>query len=172
MSPRGGARPGAGRPKGQGKFGETTRPIRIPESMIEQVQRFVQLKGYQLPLYASKVSAGFPSPADDYLEGALDLNEHLIAHPAATFFVRVSGDSMIGAGIHSGDILVVDRSLEATSGRIVVVALDGELTVKRLRVEGREVQLLPENPSYPSIRVHEEHGLHVWGVVTSVIHTF
>jgi DNA polymerase V len=170
MSPRGGSRPGAGRPRGQGKYGEPTRPLRVPESMVERVQRFVQLKGYQLPLYASKVSAGFPSPADDYLEGALDLNEHLIDHPAATFFVRVSGDSMIGAGIHPDDILVVDRSLEATSGRVIVVALDGELTVKRLHINGEGVQLLPENPAYRPIRVSDGEQLHVWGVVTSVIH--
>lgn len=170
MAPRGGTRPGAGRPKGQGRFGEPTRPIRIPESMVAQVQRFVQLKGYQLPLYAGKVSAGFPSPADDYLEGALDLNEHLIAHPSATFFVRVSGDSMIGAGIHPDDILVVDRSLEASSGRIVVVALDGELTVKRLHIGPEGIRLLPENPAYAPIPIQEETGLHVWGVVTSVIH--
>ncbi|MEO5343807.1 MAG: translesion error-prone DNA polymerase V autoproteolytic subunit [Gammaproteobacteria bacterium SHHR-1] len=170
MSPRGGPRPGAGRPKGQGKFGEPTRPLRVPERLVNEVLRFVQCQGYRLPLYASKVSAGFPSPADDYLEGALDLNEHLIAHPAATFFVRVSGDSMLGAGIHPDDILVVDRSLEASSGRIVVVALDGELTVKRLHINGQEVRLLPENPAYAPIVLREEGELHVWGVVTSVIH--
>ena len=170
MSPKGGARPGAGRPKGQGKYGEKTRPLRIPESMMEQVLRFVQLKGYQLPLYGCKVSAGFPSPADDYLEGALDLNEHLIAHPAATFFVRVSGDSMLGAGIHPDDILVVDRSLEASSGRIVVVALNGELTVKRLHIGRDGIQLLAENPTYSPINLQEGSELHVWGVVTSVIH--
>lgn len=171
MSPRGGARPGAGRPKGQGKYGEPTKPLRIPESMVEQVLRFVRLKGYQLPLFSSKVSAGFPSPADDYLEGMLDLNEHLIQHPAATFFVRVTGDSMIGAGIHADDILVVDRSLEATSGRIVIVALDGELTVKRLHMAADDIRLLPENPAYQPIVIKEENELHIWGVVTSVIHS-
>lgn len=158
-------------PKGQGKYGEPTKPLRIPESMVEQVLRFVQLKGYQLPLFSSKVSAGFPSPADDYLEGMLDLNEHLIQHPAATFFVRVTGDSMIGAGIHADDILVVDRSLEATSGRIVIVALDGELTVKRLHMVADDIRLLPENPAYQPIVIKEENELHIWGVVTSVIHS-
>jgi DNA polymerase V len=170
MTPRGGARPGAGRPKGQGKFGEPTQPVRVPERLVEAVLRFVQLKGYQLPLYGCKVSAGFPSPADDYLEGALDLNEHLIQHPAATFFVRVSGDSMLGAGIHPGDILVVDRSLEANPGRVVIVALNGELTVKRLFIGKEGIQLLAENPAYPPIAVREGEGLHIWGVVTSVIH--
>lgn len=169
MTPRGGARPGAGRPKGQGKYGEKTQPLRVPESLLEPVLRFVRLKGYQMPLYGCTVSAGFPSPADDYLEGTLDLNEHLIQHPAATFFVRASGDSMLGAGIHPGDILVVDRSLEAVPGRIVIVALDGQLTVKRLHIGREGIQLLAENPAYPPIAVREE-GLHLWGVVTSVIH--
>ena len=170
MPPRGGARPGAGRPKGKGKYGETTKPLRIPESMIEQVLSFVQHKGYQLPLYSCKVSAGFPSPADDYMEGMLDLNEHLIQHPSATFFVRVTGDSMIGAGIHANDILIVDRSLEAASDRIVIAALDGELTVKRLHVGPEGTRLLPENPVYDPIEIKEESELHIWGVVTNVIH--
>jgi DNA polymerase V len=90
---------------------------------------------YQLPLYANKISAGFPSPADDYIEMKLDLNTHLIKHPAATFFVRVSGDSMLNAGINSGDLLIVDRSIEPVDGKIVIVALNGELTVKRLSIK-------------------------------------
>ena len=116
------------------------------------------------------VSAGFPSPADDYLDQKLDLNEHLVKHPAATFFVRAIGDSMLGAGIHSGDLLVVDRSLEATSGRIVIAALDGELTVKRLREQGETVYLLPENPNYETITVKAESDFEIWGVVTAVVH--
>ena len=88
---------------------------------------------YKLPVFLGRLPAGFPSPADDYIEGKLDLNRHLIKHPAATFFVRVSGDSMTGAGIHSGDLLVVDRSLEAIDGNVIVAALDGDLTVKRFR---------------------------------------
>ena len=170
MTPRGGARPGAGRPKGQGKYGEKTKPVRIPERMVEQVLHFVRHGGHALPLYGSKVSAGFPSPADDYLEGTLDLNQHLVKHPSATFFVRASGESMLGAGIHPDDILVVDRSLEATSGRIVIVALEGELTVKRLHIDAQGVRLLPENPAFSPIEVKEEDTLHIWGVVTNVIH--
>ncbi len=170
MSPRGGARPGAGRPKGQGKFGEPTRPVRIPESLVDAVLGFVQTRGYQLPLYGCKVSAGFPSPADDYLEGMLDLNEHLVQHPSATFFVRAIGESMLGAGIHPDDILVVDRSLTPTSGRIVIAVVDGELTVKRLHLSPDATRLLPENPAYPPIEIREGAELHVWGVVTSVIH--
>jgi DNA polymerase V len=136
--------------------------------MADAVLAFVQTKGYQLPIYGCKVSAGFPSPADDYLEGTLDLNEHLIQHPSATFFVRVSGDSMLGAGIHPDDVLVVDRSLEASSGRIVIAVVDGELTVKRLHIASDGVRLLAENPAYPPIEIKEDAALHVWGVVTPV----
>lgn len=123
------------------------------------------------PLFASGVSAGFPSPADDYVEGRLDLNQFMVKHPAATFFVRVSGDSMIGAGIHDGDILVVDRSLEPVSGRVVIAVVNGELTVKRLfRCKGK-ARLLAENPGYPPIELTEETACEVWGVVTFVIHS-
>jgi DNA polymerase V len=125
-----------------------------------------------LDLYAAKVSAGFPSPSTDYLEGKLDLNEHLIKNPPATFFVRVSGDSMIGAGIHPDDILVVDRSIEPKSGKIVIAVVDGELTVKRLQRSsvGNNVYLVPENPKYNKITITEEMSFQVWGVVTYVIH--
>lgn len=122
------------------------------------------------PLCASRVSAGFPSPATDHLDRRLDLNEHLLLHPQATFFMRVKGDSMIGAGIHDGDLLIVDRSLEATSGRVVVAAIDGELTVKRLRRRGKHIVLQPENPAYSEITIGEDRTLDIWGVVAYVIH--
>lgn len=126
--------------------------------------------GLALPLYSAHVSAGFPSPAEDYIDRKLDLNEHLVRNPAATFFVRVSGDSMRDAGIHSGDILVVDRSVEPRDGAIVIAALDGELTVKRLRVRNGGLQLVPDNPDYPPIAISPEADLTVWGVVTFIIH--
>lgn len=125
---------------------------------------------YKLPVFLGRLPAGFPSPADDYLEGKLDLNRHLITHPAATFFVRVSGDSMLGAGIHTGDLLVVDRSLEAVDGNVIVAALDGELTVKRLSKRGTAVRLLPENQNYQPIEVQPQQEFEIWGVVTNVIH--
>ena len=125
---------------------------------------------YKLPVFLGRLPAGFPSPADDYLEGKLDLNRHLIKHPAATFFVRVSGDSMLGAGIHTGDLLVVDRSLEAVDGNVIVAALDGELTVKRLSKRGIAVRLLPENRNYQPIEVQPQQEFEIWGVVTNVIH--
>jgi DNA polymerase V len=122
------------------------------------------------PIFTEQVAAGFPSPADDYLEGNLDLNEYLIKHPVATFFVRVTGDSMIGAGIHSGDRLIVDRALEATSGKVVIAVVNGELTVKKLVRRDGVIYLMPENDKYKPIEVKDEIDLEIWGVVTSVIH--
>jgi len=122
------------------------------------------------PLFNCRVSAGFPSPADDYIEQALDLNQLLIQKPAATFFVRAEGDSMIGAGIHNNDILVVDRSLEAVPNKVVICALDGELTVKRLVSKQGRLVLMAENPLYPDIPIHEDIDMTIWGVVTNVIH--
>ena len=123
-----------------------------------------------LPLFSGKVAAGFPSPADDYVEKTLDLNELLIQKPAATFFVRAQGESMLGAGIHPNDILVVDRSLEPVPGKIVICALNGELTVKRLERNNEQWQLKAEKPAYADIVLHEELEMVIWGVVTNVIH--
>ena len=125
-----------------------------------------------LPVYAARVPAGFPSPADDHLESPLDLTEHLVQHPAATFLVTVAGRSMEGAGIFHGDTLVVDRSLEPRDKDIVVAAVDGELTVKRLRKQGGRVVLVAESPHYPSIELCDGRECVVWGVVTSAIHRF
>lgn len=123
-----------------------------------------------IPLYLSPVTAGFPSAADDYVDQQVNLHELLVHNSAATFFVRAVGDSMLGAGVHDGDLLVVDRSAEATSGRVVIAALDGELTVKRLvRRKGRAL-LLPENPTYPEIDITDREYVHIWGVVTYVVH--
>jgi DNA polymerase V len=123
-----------------------------------------------LPLFSGKVTAGFPSPADDYVEKTLDLNELLVQKPAATFFVRAQGESMLGAGIHPNDILVVDRSIEPVPGKIVICALNGELTVKRLERDNEQWQLKAENPAYPDIVIYEALELVIWGVVTNVIH--
>lgn len=123
-----------------------------------------------LPLFSGKVAAGFPSPADDYVEKNLDLNELLVQRPAATFFARAQGLSMINAGIHPNDILVVDRSIEPVPGKIVICALNGELTVKRLERDNGQWKLKAENPDYPDIAIYEELEMVVWGVVTNVIH--
>ena len=167
---RGGIRKGAGRPKGQGKYNEPTKPIRIPQSMISDGMKYLSIKGYKLPLYASTVQAGFPSPADDYIEQQLDLNQHLIKHPTATFFVRAAGNSMVGAGIHSGDILIVDRSLNPKSGKIVIAAIDGQLTVKRLKKSSQGTYLVPENDEFDPIKIEENNDVIIWGVVTNVLH--
>jgi DNA polymerase V len=123
-----------------------------------------------LPLFSGKVAAGFPSPTDDYIEKNLDLNELLVQKPAATFFVRAQGESMLGAGIHPNDILVVDRSIEPVPGKIVICALNGELTVKRLERDNEQWQLKAENPGYADILIHDELDMVIWGVVTNVIH--
>jgi len=123
-----------------------------------------------LPLYLAPVQAGFPSPAEDYIDQTLDLNDQLVRHPAATFFVRVTGQSMRDANIHPGDILVVDRALEAQNGTIVVAALDGELTVKRLRHKDGRLLLVPDNPDFAPLEVSPEASFTVWGVVTYIIH--
>ncbi len=185
----GGARPGAGRPRG-GRYGEPTRTVRVPESFLPSLRRQLahwpppaggevellppparEATPQPLPLYASRVAAGFPSPADDHLEEGLDLNQYLIRRPAATFLVRATGDSMLGAGIHPGDILVVDRSLEAEPGRVVIAVVDGELTVKRLQKDDQGWLLQAENPAYAPIRIREGQELRVWGVVAHVIHS-
>lgn len=123
------------------------------------------------PIFMVPVAAGFPSPAEDYIEGSLDLNRHLIKHPAATFFVRVTGNSMINAGIHPDDILIVDRSLEATDNKVVIAVLNGELTVKRLKFKDKKIFLVPENPGFSPIEIKEEFSFEIWGVATNVIHS-
>ncbi len=122
------------------------------------------------PLIGSTVPAGFPSPATDYIEGPLDLNEYLIKHKAANIFSRVGGDSMIGCGIFPDDIVIVDRALEANHNSVVLVRYDGEFTIKKLRVEKGEYFLVSENESYPAIKINEELDFVIWGVVTTVIH--
>jgi len=123
-----------------------------------------------IPVFTVSVSAGFPSPADGHMEGRLDLNQHLIKHPAATFFVRVSGDSMIGAGINDGDLLIVDRSLEAKDGDVVLAVVNSEFTVKRIKKHKGEMFLVPENDKYNPIKVTEEMNSEIWGIVTNSIH--
>jgi len=142
-----------------------TRLVR--ESMVPAIREPLPRSS---PLFNTLVSAGFPSPADDHIERQLDLNTYLVRHPAATFFVRVAGDSMIGAGIHSGDILIVDRALEPADRKIVIAVVNGELTVKRLQKQGKRWLLAPENTAYKPILVENGTDLEIWGVVTTVIH--
>jgi len=131
---------------------------------------FQQNAVLQRPLIGSRIAAGFPSPAQDYIEENLDLNEYLIAHPSATYFVRVEGLSMVGAGIFSGDILIVDRSLEPAHKKIVIAIVDGELTVKRLWQENNKWYLMPENPDFPMTEITRDMEFTIWGVVVYALH--
>jgi len=123
-----------------------------------------------LPLAGERVAAGFPSPADDYVEVGIDLNDQLIRHPTSTFFLRVSGDSMTGAGIHDGDLLVVDRSLDPRPGRVVVAVLDGGFTLKRLARHRGRLRLEAANPDYPPLELEGCGDMQIWGVAIHVIH--
>jgi DNA polymerase V len=122
------------------------------------------------PLYISQVSAGFPSPADDYTELKLDLNKYLIKHPSATFYVKVKGESMKGAGINDGDILIVDRAVEPKNNDIAVCVINSEFTVKRIKKAKDTLYLIPENPDFKPIKVTEYNDFQVWGIVTYIIH--
>ncbi len=167
---RGGKRKGSGRPHGTGKFGEPTKPIRVPLSDLERALKCVQNRFFRLPLYYCPVTAGVPSAVDDKVDQEIDLNDLLIKKPADTFFVKVTGLSMIKAGIQDGDILVVDRSVEPSSGKIVIASINGELTVKRLSIRGKKIQLLAENDAFSSIEISDEMSFQILGTVTSVIH--
>ena len=166
--PRGGKRPGAGRPKTV----EPTERIRIPMSMVGDVQKFVKNKSQKLPLYASTVQAGYAAAGDDSIEGHIDMNEYLVANPVDTFLVRAQGLSMKDAGINDGALLLVDRSMKPTNGKIVVAVINGEMTVKYLiRKHGSEY-LMPANPAFPEIPIDPETGATIWGVVRSAINEF
>ena len=193
---RGGKRQGAGRKVGSGLYGEPTTVIRVPKSFVTGIKKMlIQFPKKPAPepgrtkvsevfaadislnetippitLYSTRVAAGMPSPAEYYEEEKLDLNEHLLQNPSHTFFVRVTGESMINAGIHAGDLLIVDRSLSPSNGKIVIAVVNGELTVKKLFKEKSSLYLMPENPLYPSIEINEDTDFMIWGVVTNVIH--
>lgn len=166
----GGKRKGAGRPQGKGRWGEPTKVVRLPESVISEVMQFVEGRGFKLPMYSNTVQAGFPSPAEDYIENEIDLNAFLVKQPSATFLVRAAGNSMKDAGISDGDILVVDRSVKPVNGKVVIAAVDGQLTVKFLIIKQGKAFLMPANADYPPIPVDPDNGVTIWGVVTSSIH--
>ena len=144
----------------------------IPEKNIDPQESIPQeiMPEDQLPgLAQSGIHAGFPSPATDYMTQAIDLNKELVKHPAATFYGRVVGDSMIDAGVEEGDILVIDKSLEAQDGDMAVCFVDGEFTLKHLRFHEGGLTLVPANERYPSIEIGEGSDFMMWGVVTYVI---
>lgn len=137
---------------------------------VEEIFAAVNYTYYPVTLYSTRVAAGLPTPAEYFEEESMDLNEHLLDNPQHTFFVRVTGDSMINAGIHPGDLLIVDRSLRPSNGRIVIAVINGELTVKKLFKEDSKLYLMPENPAYSCIEIMEDMDFLIWGVVTNVIH--
>ena len=129
-------------------------------------------KKFRIPLLNDSVSAGFPSPADDYTEENIDLNEHLISNPFSTFFLRVKGDSMINAGIKDKDLIIVDKSLIAKPVNIVIAMIDGEFTIKRLSIKNNELYLKAENHNYPDFRFKNHIDVQIWGVVIYSIHSY
>lgn len=187
----GGKREGAGR---KSKFGEPTTLVRVPESakpvVIDFLAELAQKRqaeptwpshlmpvklaenptSFKVPLFGHTIRAGFPSPADDYVADTLDLNEHLMPRKEASFLLRAKGESMIGVGIHDGDILVVDRSITATDGKVVIATLDGQFTVKTLEKKRGKIRLMPANTDFEPIEIRDEQELQIWGVVTRVIH--
>ena len=124
----------------------------------------------EIPLFESPISAGFPSPAEDYVDLKLDLNKFLIKHPSATFYVRVKGDSMKNASIFDGDILIVDKALDPKNDDIAVCVLDGEFTVKRIRRHNDQLYLIPENPDFQPIKITDNDDFKIWGILSYVIH--
>ena len=135
---------------------------------LEFFKPSVQTK-IELPLVEATISAGFPSPADDYSEARLDLNKELITNESATFYARVRGDSMTLAGISDGDLLIIDKSKTPVNGSVVVCLIDGEFTVKRLQKKGNQFYLMPENDNYQPIKIKPENDVTIWGVVTYTI---
>ncbi len=126
----------------------------------------------KIPLLSASISAGFPSPADDYTEANIDLNEHLISNPLSTFFLRVKGDSMVNAGIKDKDLIIVDKSLRAKPGNIIIAMIDGEFTIKRLSIKNNELYLKAENHNYPDFKFKNHIDIQIWGVVIYSIHRF
>ncbi len=126
----------------------------------------------ELPVISAGISAGFPSPALDFIDLTIDMNRHLIKHPSATFYGRVKGHSMKDAGIFDGDLLVIDKSLEPKNDKIAVCFIDGEFTVKRIKIENDCCWLIPENSDFQPLKVTAENDFLIWGIVTHVIKAF
>jgi len=185
---RGGFRLGAGRKSGSGLYGEETKVIRVPRSSVSDIKKYINLSkssnveevnlAYKntthnpLVLFEHKVPAGFPSPADDHVEKRLDLNEYLIKKSDATFFVKIKGDSMVDASINDGDIVIVDRSMQAKVGDIVLASVDGNFTIKTLSKYKLNPRLLPANEKYKPIEINDNTQFELWGVVTGAVRKF
>jgi DNA polymerase V len=147
----------------------TTKVIPIHSRLLEAYS-IADLPGVEIPIYASYISAGFPSPADDYLEDKIDLSKYLIQNPTSTFMMKVKGNSMIDAHINDGDLLVIDKALKPADGYPVVCFLDGEFTVKTFKLIDGKAFLMPANPAYKPIEVTDDMDMRVWGVVVWILH--
>jgi len=185
---RGGFRLGAGRKPGSGLYGEETKVMRVPRSSVSNIKKYLNLSRANnveeislvykettynpLFLFEHKVPAGFPSPADDHIEKRLDLNEYLIKKSDTTFFVKIKGDSMIDASINDGDIVIIDRSMQAKIGDIVLASVDGNFTIKTLSKYKLKPRLLPANEKYKPIEINEDTQFELWGVVTGAVRKF
>lgn len=172
MIQRGGKRQGAGRKAGSGKYGEPTELMRIPKSLVKSIRKQIKLKDSHagsIPLYISPVPAGSPNWLEDSIDDYIDLSDHLISTPEQTFMVIAKGDSMIGANIVPGSILIADRSIEAKDGHIVIASIDDEITVKRLRKKALSITLNPENKKYRPIKITNETLFKILGVVTFIV---
>lgn len=191
IASHGGKRAGAGRKPKQ----EASVRVSVPASTKELVVDFVKVlsdrkvsgecwpdsmtpirlaenpSSFKVPFFGHAVRAGFPSPADDYVADTLDLNDHLMPRKEASYLIRAKGDSMVGAGIHDGDILIVDKSITAADGCVVIALLDGQFTVKTLEKKRGKIRLMPANPEFQPIDMKDEQELQIWGVVTNVIHS-
>lgn len=168
----GGKRIGSGRPSGSGKYKLPTKTMRVPIDMTDDIIDFIGSKGYTLPFFSNSVEAGFPSPVSDESEPErINLFSLLVENQSDTFFLKAHGDSMIDAGIHSGDILVVDKKIQPKEGSVVIACVNGEFTVKTLSKKDGKMFLLPANPSYKPIRVNPNDNVEIFGVVTHSIHS-
>jgi len=144
-------------------------PLKLHTSKTIDIYSALTDTTLELPFVDDGISAGFPSPALDFIDLTIDLNKHLIKHPSATFYGRVKGVSLKNAGISDGDLLIIDRSLEPVNGKIAVCYIDGEFTAKRIQLSKNEILLIPENEDYQPIKVTEENNFLIWGIVTHVI---
>lgn len=144
-------------------------PLKLHSGSIIDIYSALSDTTLELPYISGGVSAGFPSPALDFIDLTIDLNKHLIKHPSATYYGRVKGESMKDAGINDGDLLVIDKSIEPVDGKIAVCYIDGEFTLKRIKLDKSEIWLMPANENYKPIKIEEPNDLRIWGVVTHVI---
>lgn len=147
-------------------------PLKLHSSKQLEIYSAITDTELPLPVVSEGISAGFPSPALDFVDMTIDLNRHLVRNPMATFYGRVKGQSMKNVGIDDGDLLVIDKSIQPIDGKIAVCFIDGEFTLKRIKISNKEVLLIPENEEYQPIKVTEENNFLVWGIVTHVIKNF